>query len=256
MPFFEKRLRDQLQASQLIERAAPLFERPWWQAASAGGLAWADEHLSGPGGAWTHGLSASSAGGDGQLANGAYYGWTEALAAAVVGTDGARIVAERYLAGPAFAEEFRIPAARGDLNDGQRERLPGLVARMAAARHERPPPAQEQRCFAAELGMACWALAGTAEHHDRAKACWAVLDGPCCDDSGALLLWYDGSTQGGPADSATLAWAARGAWAWYQTARRLSVAGPAPSTGQSRAAVRDGRGRRPQRRCRGYRCLP
>lgn len=188
-PRCEKRARDQAQlALLLLDHGGPLQ-----RVVAERALAWTATALQRPDGLVAHGLAADPA----------CYRWSEAQAADLLGSEGARLVAERF-ALPAGEPGFPV------LRDPRpHPRLAELVARLAAARCERPQPERDATAFAADQGQLLCAWSRLPAMRDRAEALWLR-----CDQDQPPAWWEaDGRPGPRPAGARALAWLARGACA-------------------------------------------
>ena len=161
-PFFEKRARDNAQLASLFLAAAPRLGEAY-RSAALRALAWVLADLRRDDGLIAHGLAADSSAAPGRWEAGAAYTWQVDQIADVVGEQGARILAHRF----DLDERPRALAVRGQLSTSDAERLPELVARLTAARRERPAPRRDDTVYARDQGMMLVALAAAqaAESH-------------------------------------------------------------------------------------------
>jgi uncharacterized protein YyaL (SSP411 family) len=153
-PLWEMRLGDQARIARAFLDAHRLSGRPLHREVAERALAWAISELALGGARWAAGRHAAGAGGPGAHAT-----WTIDACAAVVGEAGAAILARRF----DLADEPRALAVRGELAPAEARRLPELVARLAAARNERPLPPLDEREDPAAHGWLLGALAALPE---------------------------------------------------------------------------------------------
>ncbi|TVR42741.1 MAG: thioredoxin domain-containing protein [Planctomycetota bacterium] len=177
LPFFDKRVGDSAQLIPLLIAASEAAQIPLYLDIATHSADWLLS-LQQESGWFGHGLHALTPIAGAAPVEGATYAWNEAGAAAVVGREGAERFRRRYLSGPPLADGFAVPAARGELAEGDAEALPAICARLAQARRERPQPWADHRVILAEQGMllsafsalgsACELAGRSAETYQRA----------------------------------------------------------------------------------------
>ncbi|MCK6487214.1 MAG: DUF255 domain-containing protein [Planctomycetes bacterium] len=251
-PAGEKRARDAFLLALVLWRAERVLPAAGaWSEPALRACGWALGDCARADGLVAHGLCAYGPDGAGGWAEGAAWRWTRAQAAAVLGEDGARICARRF----GLDDTARVPAVQATLVEADAARLPELVARLQAARAERPPHPRDGTAFTADQGLALCAL---AEAHlrdpagpwrTRVLALWSTL----ASDHPPAWWEDDGTAAAVPAGQRALAWLARGAWAaricgclgaaerahaWAEAALACGPADPADDEdGPSTAAV-------------------
>lgn len=152
-PLWEQRLADQARLARAFVDGHALTGRPLHREVAERALSWAVLDLAQGDARWAAGRHAVSGRGR-AAAPGAFHTWTRGECAEVVGRDGASILARRF----AIADEPSPLAVRGELPAAEAQRLPELVARLAAARAERPAPPLDAREDLAAHGLLLGAL--------------------------------------------------------------------------------------------------
>lgn len=147
-PLAEQRLADQARLALAFLDGHALTGRPLYRDVAEQTLAFCLRELALAPGRYALGRTATPA----------YLQWTTAQCAAVVGDDGARLLARRF----ALGDEPAVPAVRGLSSPDEASRLPALVARLAAARAERPAPPHDERDDLAAHGHLLAALHAAA----------------------------------------------------------------------------------------------
>lgn len=223
-PLWEQRLADQARLARAFLDGHALTARPLHREVAERALAWAVLDLALGDARWALGRHAVSGRGRG-AGPGASRTWTRAECAEVVGRDGAAILARRF----GIADEPSPLAVRGELDPAEARRLPELVARLAAARAERPEPPADRREDAAAHALLLGALHAACALPDPQPDLAAARD--------ALLLRLAATPPGGRAAAAAqtaLALAECGspaAAAWLRHALGLAVDGQFPVDG-------------------------
>lgn len=152
-PLWEQRLADQARLALGFLDGFALTAQPLYRMCAEQALLWAVRSLARDEGRWAAGFHAIAAAADGPQP-GAYQRWSRTQCAAIVGADGARILAERF----ALDDQAGALAVRGELNPSDAKRLPELVARLCAARSERPAPPRDEGEDLAAHGLLLAAL--------------------------------------------------------------------------------------------------
>ena len=159
LPFFEKRCGDSAQLIPLLLDASDALGLPLYADIAQRTGQWLIDTLQGEDGFFRHGLHALCDDPNGNPSEGGTYAWNEPGAAAIVGEANAAIFAQRFLSGPAIADGFAVPNAKGSLATGAIDSLPSICARLAAARAERPQPWVNDEILLEEQGMVLCACA-------------------------------------------------------------------------------------------------
>ncbi len=139
-PLWEQRLGDQARMALAFLDGHHLTGQALYRTIAEQALLWTVTELALAEGRWAAGRHAIALGADGAQP-GNFQQWSRDQCAAIVGGDGARILATRF----ALDDQPGPLALRGELEPADSRRLPELVARLRAARDERPAPMAGER---------------------------------------------------------------------------------------------------------------
>lgn len=180
-PLWEQRLADQARIARAFLDARALRGQGLHRTIAEQALLWAVEELAAAPGRYAAGWHAlaDSASGPGP---GAFQRWSRGQCAELVGEEGARILAQRF----GLGDEPGPLAIAAALDPADARRLPALVARLAAARRERRPPARDPRDDPAAHGLLLGALHAAAALPDPLPELVAARDAVCARLAGAV----------------------------------------------------------------------
>jgi uncharacterized protein YyaL (SSP411 family) len=243
VPHFEKMLYDNALLARAYLQAFELTGAPRHAAIAASTLDYLVRELRLP-----HGGYASATDADTEGVEGSTFVWTRRQVRTLLGDDAALVEALYDISDEGNFDGATVLSRVITLDDASErsgvaaERLPGLQARMLAARATRPQPGLDDKALASWNGMALAALAEGARLLDRpdlleaAEQCAAFLLGPLSRPDGTLWRSHRDGRSSVPGFLDDHAQVAEGLWQlhratldprWLAESQRLALAADA-----------------------------
>jgi len=195
VPHFEKMLYDQAQLLDAYLDAFRATGLPEWAETARGIVTYVARDLTGAGGGF---LSAEDADSEGE--EGRFYVWRPSELAAILGDADAQVLAARY--GVTAEGNFEHGTSILRLADPAVPARPDLVAKLLAARAQRPRPLLDDKVITAWNGLmisamarASWTLGDPALADRAAAAARFVLD-HCRNGKALARRWREGEAGG------------------------------------------------------------